>query len=69
MDSIPDNAVCDEAVKLTRKKGFYNLTGFINGVLRQMARRRKSIVFPEKSNEKEYLSIEYSVPEWMAEKF
>ena len=69
MDSIPDNAVCDEAVKLTRKKGFYNLTGFINGVLRQMARRRKCIVFPEKSNEKEYLSIEYSVPEWMAEKF
>ena len=69
MDSVPDNAVCDEAVKLTRKKGFYNLTGFINGVLRQMARKKKSIVFPEKSKEKEYLSIEYSVPEWMAEKF
>ena len=24
MDSVPDSAVCNEAVKLARKKGFYN---------------------------------------------
>ncbi|MCR2023465.1 16S rRNA (cytosine(967)-C(5))-methyltransferase, partial [Blautia pseudococcoides] len=34
MDNVPDSAVCNEAVKLARKKGFYNLTSFVNGVLR-----------------------------------
>ena len=34
MDHVPDSAVCNEAVKLARKRGFYNVTGFVNGVLR-----------------------------------
>lgn len=34
MDSVPDSAVCNEAVKLAVKKGFRNLKGFVNGVLR-----------------------------------
>ena len=38
MDHIPDAAACDEAVKLTRKRGLNNLSGFVNGVLR---------IFPE----------------------
>ena len=31
MDSVPDSAVCNEAVKLAQKKGFYNLKPFVNG--------------------------------------
>lgn len=38
MDSVPDSAVCNEAVKLAGKKGFRNLKGFVNGVLRNIAR-------------------------------
>ena len=38
MDSVPDAAVCNEAVKLAQKKGFRNLKGFVNGVLRNTAR-------------------------------
>ena len=34
MDSVPDSAACNEAVKLAQKKGFYSLKGFVNGVLR-----------------------------------
>ena len=33
MDRVPDSAVCNEAVKLAQKKGFYNLKPFVNGVL------------------------------------
>ena len=69
MDNVPDSAVCNEAVKLARKKGFYNLTGFVNGVLRKIAREYTSICFPDKSNEAEYLSVLYSVPKWMVERF
>lgn len=69
MDNVPDSAVCDEAVKLARKKGFYNLTGFVNGVLRKVAREYGSIHFPEKDQPVEYLSVLYSMPKWLVEKF
>lgn len=69
MDHVPDSAVCDEAVKLARKKGFYNLTGFVNGVLRKVAREYGSIRFPEKDQPVEYLSVLYSMPKWLVEKF
>ena len=38
MDSVPDSAVCNEGVKLAQRKGFFNLKGFVNGVLRSVAR-------------------------------
>lgn len=69
MDHVPDSAVCDEAVKLARKKGFYNLTGFVNGVLRKVVREYGSIHFPEKDQPVEYLSVLYSMPKWLVEKF
>ena len=49
MDHVPDSAVCNEAVKLARKRGFYNLTGFVNGVLRRIVREYGSIHFPKKT--------------------
>ena len=69
MDHVPDSAVCNEAVKLARKKGFYNLTGFVNGVLRKIAREYGSIHFPGKEDPVKYLSILYSMPEWLVERF
>ena len=41
MDRVPDSAVCNEAVKLAQKKGFYNLKPFVNGVLRAVARQKE----------------------------
>ena len=38
MDSVPNSAACNEAVKLATKKGFTNLRGFVNGVLRNVER-------------------------------
>ena len=37
MDSVPDRAVCSEAVKLAARKGFAGLKGYVNGVLRSVA--------------------------------
>ena len=34
MEQVPASAACNEAVKLAQKKGFHNLKGFVNGVLR-----------------------------------
>lgn len=66
MDQIPESAACDEAVKLTHKRGFYNLTGFVNGVLRNVARCHTELRYPDKeSNTVRYLSVVYSMPEWI----
>jgi 16S rRNA (cytosine967-C5)-methyltransferase len=66
MDSVPDAAACNEAVKLARKKGFSTLGGFVNGVLRNIARNLDAIVYPdEKKDEVKYLSVIYSMPEWI----
>ena len=66
MDSVPDSAVCNEAVKLAQRKGFYNLKGFVNGVLRNIARRMNQIRYPDPKVEPlHYLSVKYSFPIWM----
>lgn len=70
MDTVPDGAVCDEAVKLAGKRGFRTLHGFVNGVLRNIARKKQGIVYPDKEREPLlYLSVTYSMPLWLVEKF
>ncbi|MGI6006784.1 MAG: 16S rRNA (cytosine(967)-C(5))-methyltransferase RsmB [Ruminococcus sp.] len=69
MDRIPDSAVCNEAVKLAQKKGFYSLKGFVNGVLRNIARNKNTISFPPKDQPVQYLSVKYSLPVWLVERW
>ena len=69
MDSVPDSAACNEAVKLSQKKGFSTLKGFVNGVLRNLSRQKDEIVMPDLEKEPvRALSVQYSVPEWLVEK-
>lgn len=70
MDQIPDSAACNEAVKLAKKRGFSRLSGFVNGVLRNISRKKEEISWPSKEkNPGQYLSVKYSLPEWMIEFF
>ncbi len=66
MDSVPPSAACNEAVRLTAKKGFSQLKGFVNGVLRNISRNLDKIVYPDE-NKSPILaaSVRYSIPEWM----
>lgn len=66
MDHVPNSAVCNESVKLAKKRGFRNLAGFVNGVLRNIARNIDQIVYPDEQKEPvKFLSIHYSMPEWL----
>jgi 16S rRNA (cytosine967-C5)-methyltransferase len=66
MDLVPVSAVCNEAVKLTKKRGFTSLSGFVNGVLRNIARNINSIKYPDKEKDLvSYLEITYSFPRWL----
>ena len=70
MDGVPERAVCNEAVKLCKKRSFHNLQGFVNGVLRNIARNQSEIAYPDKEKDlAEALSVLYSMPKWLVEKF
>lgn len=69
MDSIPDSAVCNEAVKLTVKRGLGNLKGFVNGVLRNISRHLEDITYPPEEELVSSLSVKYSLPEWILEQW
>ena len=63
MDAIPDAAVCNEGVKLAQKRGFGPLKGFVNGVLRSIARGKDTIAYPDRTKDETlYLSVMYSMP-------
>lgn len=70
MDGVPHSAVANEAVKLTQKKGFYTLKGFVNGVLRAVDRGMEEVSFPDaERTPRRYLSVRYSMPEWILQKW
>ena len=45
------------------KKGFANLRGFVNGVLRNVARNLEQVEYPKE--ERKALALKYSMPEWI----
>ncbi len=69
MDQVPDSAVCNEAVKLVQKRKIPQLKGFVNGVLRSVARGRDRIAYPPREEFLLYLSVKYSMPEWIVRRF
>lgn len=71
MDKVPDSAAVNESVSLlTRFYAKNNSEGFANAVLRAAARDRNKIVYPDKKTDLiKYLSVTYSVPEWICGKW
>ena len=62
LDKVPASATINEAVKVMHKRKMSNLTGFVNGVLRNIERNKETLVYPS-------LSIYYSIPEWIIERW
>ena len=66
MDRVPDAAVCNEAVRLTKLHGLSGLSGFVNGVLRTVARERTAgaaaVTAPADP------ALRLSVPRWLYKK-
>ena len=69
LDKVPDSAAVNEGVKLCKEAGMEPLSGFINGVLRNLIRQKDEIAWPSREeNETLYLSIMHSVPQWLVER-
>ena len=61
MDNVPDSAAVNEAVKLMRKRGLSQLSGFANGVLRGYLRARDAGKEPQPRTDE----ARYSTPQWI----
>ena len=58
LDKVPASAAINEAVKIMHKRKMSNLSGFVNGVLRNIDSNKSEITYPN-------LSVYYSIPEWI----
>jgi 16S rRNA (cytosine967-C5)-methyltransferase len=61
MDKVPIFAICDEAVKMAKSQAFGGLSGFVNSLLRNIARNET----PAPKD----LSIRYSTQNWIVRHF
>ena len=67
MDSVSDHVAINETVKLANSKGE---RAFVNGVLREVQRRKESLPLPDKEkNIVRYLSVKYSFPQPLIKKY
>ena len=67
MDKIPNRAAVNEAVNLSKKHGHKGISGFVNGVLRNISKNKEKLMMVDNKNEVDFLSIKYSHPKWMIE--
>lgn len=66
LTKVPTSAACNEAVKLARKYGHKGTVGFVNGVLRSVARSIETIKYPNAQDDPvQYLALKYFHPEWL----
>lgn len=66
MERIPDYAVVNSAVDITRKKVNKTMAGVCNAVLRNLIRNKDELTYPP-VNSLAYLSVYYSQPEWLVQ--
>ncbi len=69
LDKIPNHAIVNEAVNIAKARGHKGIVGFVNGVLRNVIRKKEVLTIPTTLNEYERISLEYSHPEWMVRHF
>jgi len=66
LDKVPDFAAVNESVDLVKKYEGQKAANFTNAVIRNALRKKDLINFPDKSKDiSRYLSIYYSFPPWM----
>ena len=69
LDRIPDYAAVDQSVSFVAKEN-PKAKGFVNGVLRNILRKKDELgCIQAMDNEKEVLSLKYSVPLWLVHKY
>lgn len=67
--ATPPHAALNEAVELAKKRVRQGAGGLVNGVLRNLLRRKEDLPEPHTGRVAEDLAIRYSHPTWMVERW
>jgi 16S rRNA (cytosine967-C5)-methyltransferase len=65
LERVPVSAVVNDSVDLVKAAGLRSASGFVNAVLRRLARDRDTLTWPDRSNLVEHLAVVHSHPEWL----
>ncbi len=66
MDRVPESAAVNEAVKQAKARGLGHAAPFVNGLLRNLCRRHRDVLFPDPDADPvRYLAAAHSYPEWL----
>lgn len=69
LERVPVSAACNESVKLAKRWRLDGLAGFVNGLLRNVARNRQEITYPPLAQPVLHISVKYSHPAWLVERW
>lgn len=65
LDRIPAHAAVNEAVNIAKRRGHQGISGMVNGVLRNVLRRKEELILPSDLPAAARISLAYSHPEWL----
>jgi len=70
LEKIPDSAACNESANLARNYGHAGTVKLVNGVLRNVARNRELLEFPDIGEDPvRGIAVKYSHPEWLVKRW
>lgn len=70
LDRVPESAAVNTTVQLARHHQLERATGFVNGILRSLARGRAQLTWPDARREPlAHLEHALSLPHWLAERW
>lgn len=70
MDRVPDSAAVNESANLARRHGHAGVVKFVNGVLRNLARGKDSLVYPDPAQHPvEHIALRHSHPAWLVRRW
>lgn len=67
MDKVPSSAAVNESVNIAKKNGLSYASGLVNAVLRKID--KNGLILPSEENFTDYLSVLYSCPTWLINKW
>ncbi len=70
LEKIPDFAIVNESVELTKHSPYPVYSGMVNAILRNIIRKNNTICWPSiEQDPVQYISVFYSFPEWLVNRW
>ncbi len=70
MDRVPDSAAVNESANIARLYGHEGIVKFVNGVLRNLARGKEQLNYPDPAEDPvQYITLRHSHPEWLVRRW